>query len=199
MKKLILNVILDKYSDWEIAYLSPLLLALGRDTYEVKTVSLTKDSVRSLGGFTVLPDYDVHTAPAEFEGLILVGGMSWRTEEARQVEPLVQKAQKNNKLLGAICDATVFLGAAGVLNHVLHTSNDLNDLKQWAGDVYAGEEKYVMQPAVRDQKIITANGTAALEFAREVLLALNVAPEEKILDWYNFYKLGAYEAPTPSL
>jgi len=199
MKKLILNVILDKYSDWEIAYLSPLLLALGRDTYEVKTVSLTKDSVRSLGGFTVLPDYDVHTAPAEFEGLILVGGMSWRTEEARQVEPLVQKAHKNNKLLGAICDATVFLGAAGVLNHVLHTSNDLNDLKQWAGDVYAGEEKYVMQPAVRDQKIITANGTAALEFAREVLLALNVAPEEKILDWYNFYKLGAYEAPTPSL
>lgn len=199
MKKLILNVILDKYSDWEIAYLSPLLLALGRDTYEVKTVSLTKDSVRSLGGFTVLPDYDVHTAPAEFEGLILVGGMSWRTEEARQVEPLVQKAQKNNKLLGAICDATVFLGAAGVLNHVLHTSNNLNDLKQWAGDVYAGEEKYVMRPAVRDQKIITANGTAALEFAREVLLALNVAPEEKILDWYNFYKLGAYEAPTPSL
>lgn len=199
MKKLILNVILDKYSDWEIAYLSPLLLALGRDTYEVKTVSLTKDSVRSLGGFTVLPDYDVHTAPAEFEGLILVGGMSWRTEEARQVEPLVQKAHKNNKLLGAICDATVFLGAAGVLNHVLHTSNDLNDLKQWAGDVYAGEEKYVMQPAVKDQKIITANGTAALEFAREVLLALNVAPEEKILDWYNFYKLGAYEAPTPSL
>lgn len=199
MKKLILIVILDKYSDWEVAYLSPLLLALGQDAYDVKTVSLTKDSVRSLGGLTVLPDYDVHTAPAEFEGLILVGGMSWRTEEARQVEPLVQKAQNKNKLLGAICDATVFLGAAGVLNHVLHTSNDLNDLKGWAGDVYTGEEKYVMQPAVRDQNIITANGTAALEFAKEVLLALNVAPEDKILDWYLFYKRGAYETPMPSL
>ncbi len=46
---------------------------------------------------------------------------------------------------------------------------------------------------------MTANGTAALEFAREVLLALEAAPEEKIIDWFNFHKLGFYDAPMPKM
>lgn len=199
MKKNILFVILDKFADWEAAYLSSLILALGQDKYSVKTVSLTKDSIQSLGGFTVLPDYDIQSAPTEFEGLILIGGMSWRNPDAQQVKPLVEKTLNSGKVLGAICDASVFLGSIGSLNHVNHTSNDLNDLKQWAKDAYTGEEKYIMQQAVRDDNIITANGTAALEFAKEVMIALQVAPESKILEWYNFHKLGWNEAPMPSM
>jgi hypothetical protein len=72
-------------------------------------------------------------------------------------------------------------------------------LKQWAGDRYTGEEKYIKQHAVSDNNIITANGTAALEFAKDVLLTLHVAPESKINEWYNFYKLGCYEVAMPSL
>lgn len=59
MKKVVLLVILDLYSDWEAAYVSSLINALGQDQYLVQTVSLTKNSVKSLGGFTVLPDYDI--------------------------------------------------------------------------------------------------------------------------------------------
>lgn len=199
MKKVVLFVILDNYSEWEAAYLSPLILWLGQGQYEVKTVSLTKDSVKSLGGFTVLPDYDIESAPKDFEGLILIGGLSWRTEAALRVKPLVQHALESGKVLGGICDASAFLGTIGVLNHVNHTSNDLNDLKKWAGEEYTGQERYLCQHAVRDQNIITANGTAPLEFAKEVLLALNVAPESKILEWYNFYKLGCYDAPMPGM
>ncbi|WP_258881093.1 hypothetical protein [Clostridium tagluense] len=62
-----------------------------------------------------------------------------------------------------------------------------------------GEEKYMMQPAVSDNNIITANGTAPLEFAKEVMIALEVAPEKSILEWYNFYKYGCYEAPMPHM
>lgn len=51
--------------------------------------------------------------------------------------------------------------------------------------------------AVRDHNIITANGTAALEFAKEVLLALKDIPEEKITEWYNFHKLGCYQPAMP--
>ena len=198
MKKTVLCVILDKYAEWEIAYLAPLILALAQDRYCIKTVSLTKDSVQSLGGFTTLPDYDIESAPIDFEALVLVGGMSWREESAKQVIPLVELALKNRKILGGICDASAFLGANGFLNNVNHTSNDLNDLKKWAGDTYTGEAKYITKHAVSDNNIITANGTASLEFAKEVLIALKVAPESKIMEWYNFYKLGCYEAPTPS-
>ncbi|WP_040197065.1 type 1 glutamine amidotransferase family protein [Candidatus Soleaferrea massiliensis] len=199
MKKPILFFILDQYADWEAAYVSSWIAAFGQDRYAVKTVSLTKDSVRSIGGFTVLPDYDIHTTPADYEGLILVGGMSWRSEEARRVKPLVQDALRGGKVLGGICDASAFLGTIGVLNHVRHTCNDIGDLKRWAGDAYTGEDNYVMQHAVRDNNIVTANGTAPLEFAKEVLTALDIAPENKISEWYNFYKLGCYNAPMPNM
>lgn len=199
MKKTILFFILDKYSDWESAYVSSLINALGENEYVVKTFSLSKEPIKSLGGFTLIPDYDLKTAPKDFEGLILIGGMSWRTESAKKVIPFVKTAFENKKVLGGICDAAGFLATTGVLNNIKHTANDLDDIKQWAGDSYSGEEKYIMQPAVRDNNIVTANGTAPLEFALEVLRALKLAPESKILEWYNFHKYGFYEAKIPEI
>lgn len=197
MKKQILFVILEQYADWEGAYLSSALYMLGAGQYEVKTVSLTRDVVTSIGGFRVIPDYQIDEIPSDYEALVLIGGMAWRNAEAPKIKPLVDRCLADGKILAGICDASAFLGTVGALNHVRHTSNDLNDMKQWAGATYTGEENYVMQQAVRDKNIISANGTAALEFAREVLLALKAAPEDKIIEWYNFHKLGYYEAPMP--
>ncbi|MFQ9514703.1 MAG: hypothetical protein ACLRZ9_02635 [Eubacterium sp.] len=47
---------------------------------------------------------------------------------------------------------------------------------------------------VRSENIITANGTASLEFAKEVLLGLSVMSPQEVEQWYRFYKLGYYEA-----
>jgi len=33
----------------------------------------------------------------------------------------------------------------------------------------------------------------------EVMLILEIAPKEKIVEWYNFHKLGCYEAPMPEM
>ncbi len=199
MKKTILFVLLDQYADFEAAYLSSAIYMLGEGNYEVKTVSLTKYSVQSIGGFHTIPDYDINSVPTDYEALILVGGMTWRNEKSQLVKPLVENCYNDGKVLGGICDASAFLGTVGVLNNVNHTSNDLNDLKAWAGDTYTGEERYIMKQAVSDKNIITANGTATLEFAKEVLLTLGVAPENKIMEWYNFHKLGYYTAPTPEM
>ncbi len=199
MKKTILFVILQQYADWEAAYISSAITMLGEGRYDIKTVSLTKDCVRSIGGFQVLPDYDVESVPDDYEALVLIGGMSWRNESARQIKALVEDCCQKGKVLGGICDASAFLGTVGALNEVIHTSNDLNDLKQWAGSNYTGEAKYVAKQAVSDKKVITANGTAPMEFAKEILFALNVASEEKIVDWYNFHKLGFYTAPMPQI
>lgn len=197
MKKQVLFVILEQFADWEAAYLTSALYMLGNGQYEVKTVSLTTDMVTSIGGMRVVPDYSINSRPSDYEALILIGGMSWRNEDADKVRPLVKQCIADKKVLGGICDASAFLGTTGVLNNVNHTSNDLKDLKQWAGKEYTGEKFYIMKQAVSDQNIITANGTAALEFAKEVLSALKAAPEEKILEWYNLHKLGYYEAPMP--
>lgn len=199
MKKTILFVILQQYADWEAAYISSAISMLGQNEYEIKTVSLSKDYVQSIGGFKVLPDYDVASVPKDYEALLLIGGMTWRSENTQKLKEVVENCVKKGKVLGGICDASGFLGTAGVLNHVAHTGNDLKDLKQWAGDSYTGEANYIAKQAVCDKNVITANGTAPLEFAKEVLLALHVAEEEKIVDWYNFHKLGFYTAPMPKM
>lgn len=110
MKKTILFVILEKYADWEAAYLSSAIHMLGQENYEIKTVSLTKENVQSIGGFHAVPDYDIHSIPIDYEALILIGGMTWRNENAQQVKPLVEKCFENGKVLGGICGASVFLG-----------------------------------------------------------------------------------------
>lgn len=199
MKKTILFIILPQYADWEAAYISSAITMLGQGQYDIKTVSLSKDLVQSIGGFQVLPDYDITSAPKDYDALVLIGGMTWRNENAKQVKTLIEACYQTGKILGGICDACAFLGTVGVLNDVIHTSNDLNDLKQWAGDIYTGETKYIAKQAVRDKNIITANGTAPMEFAKEILLALNVASEDKVLEWYNFHKLGFYTAPMPKM
>ena len=49
MKKTILFVILPQYADWEAAYLSSAIAMLGQGKYEIKTVSLLKEYVQSIG------------------------------------------------------------------------------------------------------------------------------------------------------
>lgn len=198
-KKEVLVVILQQYADIEAAYVSTAINILGHDKYEIKTVSLTKDNVWSMGGFKVIVDYDLASVPSNYEAVILIGGMAWDNENALQLKPLVEDCLHKNRLLGGICNASAFLGTIGVLNNIRHTSNGFDFLKKWAGSAYTGESKYVAKQAVRDRNVITANGTGALEFAKEILLALNVTSSETALAWYNFQKLGLYTAEIPRI
>ena len=64
-EKRILFVLLKDFADWEGAYIAP-NLNLGvepgsESKYIVKTVSVRKEPVVSIGGFKVLPDYGIHT------------------------------------------------------------------------------------------------------------------------------------------
>lgn len=195
--KNILYVILDKWADWELAYISSAVNMLGGGKFENKIVSLTKDAVTSIGGVKCLPDYDLQSLPHDYDAVILIGGMSWHNENTMRIKPLIDTCMKSEKIVGAICDACRFLGSIGALNGVRHTANDLNELKQYPA--YTNELGFIHRQAVSDNNVITANGTAALEFAQEILRALSVATEEQIKGWYDFHKLGFYNAPMPKM
>lgn len=188
--KEVLFVLLPEFAEWEA---SPLAAAIQQSgDLCVKTVSPSLAPVRSIGGFSVNPDYDIPQALAADFAALLLGGNSWRKPVARQVTPLVDRAVERQALLGAICDASVYLGRLGLLNGVAHTSNQLEDLEAYAGSSYTEKNLYRLQQAVRCGKIVTANGTASLEFAKEVLLGLGVMSEADAEQWYRFYKLGYY-------
>lgn len=196
MKQTVLFILPDQFADYEAPYLTTALQGRIQDQtspYEVKTLSVTKEPVRSIGGFTVLPDYGVDDYPADYTALILVGGNTWRSEEAKTFLPVVTEALDAGKIVGAICDATVFLGMNGLLNGKKHTSNLLEGLMEAAGERYTGKEDYQNVQAVRDGNLITANGTAGMEFAREVLLAIQAYPDKLIEENYHFFKMGFTE------
>lgn len=196
MNKEIIFILLDHFADWESAFIAASLnsgVEPGRACYKVKTLSVTGEPVVSIGGFRVLPDYNVNTIPEDYEGVVLVGGMSWFTPDARLVVPIVKKAIENNKLVAGICNASVFLGMHGFLDQVKHTSNTFEYLKAQAGESYNGETNYVNAQAVRDGKVVTANGTGYLEFCREILYALKADTPEKIEESYRFNKFGLCE------
>lgn len=190
--KEVLFFLLDQFADWEAG---PLAAALNqRGEFRVRTASLTREPIHSIGGFSIIPDYSLPLALSrDFAGLVLVGGNSWRTREAAQAAPLVRFALEKGAVVAGICDASVYLGSLGALNQAAHTSNQLEDLQSYAGVQYTNSSGYRLQQAVRDGKLVTANGTAPLEFAREVQLALGIS-EEEVQSWYRFFKLGYYEA-----
>lgn len=190
MKKTVLIFLTEQYADWEASYVTAELQAQ-HSVYQVKTVTLDGKPVSSIGGFKVLPDYSLaDTETIDFHMLILPGGNTWRQPETVPVNELVAHCVANDIPVAAICDATVFLGRYGFLDNVKHTSNSLENLKEGAPN-YIGESDYIHAQSVRGGNLITANGTAPLEFARDILKLLKVREDAGIDRWYQFFKRGS--------
>lgn len=192
--KEIVFVLLDEFADWEGAFLSTALrsgLMPGRSgTHAVKYLTPDGQPVRSLGGLRAAADYDASALPDGCGGLILIGGLSWRTPEAQRIAPLVAEALGRGIPVGAICNAASFLAAHGFLNRAEHTGNTLALLKEWGGSAYTGEALYRERQSVSDGGIVTANGSAYLEFTRDCLLSLRADDPQIIEAYCRFYREG---------
>ncbi|MBZ7125839.1 DJ-1/PfpI family protein [Klebsiella grimontii] len=182
-RKEVLFVLIEEYADWEFALLAPGLrrgFGIWEPQYDVRTVAADAGPVMSIGGVRCLPDYTFETILDDYAALVLVGGMNWWGEEARRVVPLVEQAQARQIVVGAICDASAFLGAHGFLNDVDHTSNGLAYLQNRAGSAYSGAARYRSVPSVRDGNLVTANGVGFVDFTCNMLAALNATQAGEI-------------------
>lgn len=177
--------VFDGFSDWE-----PSLVTAGLMQYtdvDVKTFSLDGKPVRSMGNLNIKPDMGLNDVDVKnVDALILPGGLAWERGGNTEVRNLIDTLLLHRKVVAAICGATVFLGAHGYLNGIQHTSNHLYFLKQSRG-MYNGEDWYVNKPCVVTSNIITANGTAMVDFAIEVFTALNVMDNEGLNFWLQFF------------
>lgn len=188
-------MLLPDYAAHEVVYLAQ---AIASDEYALKenpkfvnkVVASTPEPVKSIGGFRTLPDYSFDTMPDDFAALVLIGGFGWNTPAAEPVVPIVRKAIEEGKTVGAICNAASWMARHGFLNAVKHTGNGLEQLKIWGGDNYTNPEGYIHAQAVSDNCIVTANGSATLEFAKELLLLLGNDTPERIEMYYQFNKRG---------
>jgi putative intracellular protease/amidase len=186
--------IFNTLSDWETGYITA-ELNTGRffkqsdKPVRVITIANTKDAVKTMGGITILPDQTV--AETTFTGndlLILPGGETWLEDIHLPILSVATEFLPKGMIVGAICGATFALAKAGILDTRKHTSNDLNFLQQVCPD-YKGAELYLNEPAVTDNNVITAPGTAPLEFAQHILKRLDVFKPESLEAWYKLNKL----------
>ena len=180
--------IFDGYADWEASLVTAYLNS--STNYEIITFSVYGKPVTSMAGLRVVPDFShEQISYADFDLLILPGGTSWEHKGNQEIFPLIIDCVANSKIVAAICAATLMLGSLGILNNIQHTSNYPEYLQAYCHK-YRGGRYYVNQPCVYASKIITANGTAMIEFAYEILKALNVMDEKKLEDWKALYKSG---------
>ena len=185
----------NEYADWEIGYIG--LLVNRSNKYAIKVVSDEKSNIISLCGLNVVPDYSIDEVLScdmdTYKMLILCGGDFWKKTgfTNNNVKKLVDLFKENHLTISAICDATTYLAYNHYLNDVEHTGNSVEYIISTCPN-YKGQDKYVNKQCVGNDEFITANGTATLEFTREIMKNLQLKPKEEIEGWYQFHKNGFY-------
>lgn len=179
----------DTMADWEYGYLVAgiaMARAQGSDKYQLKVVSDGGGAVTTLGGIRVLPDADVADL-TDVAALILPGGNTWGDGHSKVLDLAVDLLAEGVPV-GAICGATLGLARAGVLNARPHTSNAAEFLAM--ASEYGGAEHYLDEKTVSDGTLVTAPGTAPLEFAKALFEILGIFPQPVIDAWYGLYTTG---------
>ncbi|MDO5129189.1 MAG: DJ-1/PfpI family protein [Prevotellaceae bacterium] len=197
MKK-VLYVLLPQFAEHELPYLTQPLrsdaMAMKENPkYENKIVAESMEPVEAISGFRVLPDHTFDNIPDDYAALVLIGGYGWKSEAAERVAPLVADAISKGRIVGAICNAASWMASKGFLNSIRHTGNGIEQLQLWGGEVYTNAVGYVNAQVVSDKNIVTANGSASLDFACEILALLKNDEPKEIEMYKTFYKMGLVE------
>lgn len=188
-RTLIYVYIPDMLSDWEPSYVLPELnsgqfFKKGAPAFTVKTCAPTLAPVTTMGGLRVVPDLTVDEIDAANCALLLLpGSYKWMEPGHDQILAKTRECLDRGVTVGAICAATLALAQAGLLDTHRHTSNDLPFMKQICPQ-YRGGDLYQEQSAVTDGNLITARGTAPLEFACAIFKKLDVFSPETLEAWY---------------
>ncbi|MXO80831.1 MULTISPECIES: type 1 glutamine amidotransferase family protein [unclassified Paenibacillus] len=185
--------VFDTMADWETGYLTAELNSgryykKGLVPSKIVTVGMEKTPVTTMGGLKILPDITLDECSIEStDTLILPGGDTWTETIHQPILKIAERCLEEGIWVAAICGATMGLAQAGLLNSRWHTSNDLEYLKMICPN-YTGENYYKVESAVTDGKLITASGTAPLEFSVHVLKALGVFSSKTLEAWYSLNK-----------
>ncbi len=181
-------LVFDGLADWE-----PAVTTVGiaeSDRYELITVGFDRHPIKSMGGLRILPDIPLTELDPDRAALVMIpGGKLWETEPNEDINPVLKECYDQGVLTAFICAATLIPARLGLTSGVRHTSNALSYLKTMFPD-YRDEASYVDELAVTGGNLITASGLGSLEFAIEILRALDIYSEEERQARYQAMKHG---------
>src|SRR5262245_24162639 len=174
MKQTAYFLIFDGLADWEAA------LALAEinknNAAEIVSVGFSEAPIMTIGGLQLTPQATIENLDVERANIfILPGGDRWEAQNSTDeaLSNLLYHLHEKGVTIAAICGATLAIGRAGLLKNRRHTSNAKSYLQALLPH-YHDEAFYIDELAVSDGGIITASGVGSVEFAREILSALNI-------------------------
>lgn len=155
--------------------------------FEIITATVDGKTVTGEGGFLCQPHVSMeHIEVADYELFIVPGGHIFDHLENDQLLSIVNKLHEQNKWIAGICAGTSLLHAAGVLNKKKFSTSLTSDEKQLA---HLHEWEYKQNKDVTvDGKIITAVGSAYVEFATEIMKQLNLFNEAEAKENLQYFK-----------
>ena len=188
-KNEILLLLTDRWCDWEASY--AIAVANVFSDYVVKTIALNTSPKVSMGNLCVNIDYSIddYLNFSNTAIIILPGGLSWEENDYDKIAEFIRRISNASVPVAAICGATTFLCRHGFLNDIKHTGDSLELFQSRCG--YCGQALYVPAQVVVDGGFITANETAAVEFAYEIFKILKVDSDVEMAKWYDNFKYGA--------
>lgn len=197
-KKEVLCVLTDQWADWEASYALAEINSCPQ--YTVKTIAIDNAPKVSIGGLRAEVDYTFSRYPGQAEPamIILPGGFFWGRGEHPEIADFVRAAREKGTPVAAICGATIFLAKHGFLNDTKHTGDERAYFLDKLKDVpaYTGKHNFISAQVVVDNNLITANETAAVDFANEIFRALKIDTDEEIAQWHQKYTDGFYPQAT---
>lgn len=197
-KKDVLLLLTDRWADWEASYAIAGINSV--EQYTVKTIAIDLRSKVSIGGLYTKIDYSIEDYK-NFDNLamlILPGGFSWGENPYNEIADFVEKVKNLEVPIAAICGATIFLGKHGFLDDIKHTGDEFEYFQKALSNEkgYKGREHFVTEQVVIDKGFITANETAAIDFAYEIFCTLRIDTNEELDLWRNKFKYGLLRMTT---
>ncbi|WP_306008786.1 DJ-1/PfpI family protein [Bacillus sp. MMSF_3353] len=168
MKKA-LFLIYDGYAEFEINILSFFLKDKG---FYIETVGVSDDPyIEGESGFFTVPKLKLgEVEVSQYDILIIPGGNIFPLLNNQKLLDLIKEFRYENKWIAGICSASALLGASGVLNNIKF-STSLNSKVKEVENLHDWTKKQLNCVTV-DSRIITATGSAYVEFAVVVLKVL---------------------------
>ena len=190
--------VLDTLADWELGHVISELNTgrfFKKDAQDVslKTVSYSKEPIKTMGGMTVIPDCLIDDiVVSDTSVLLLPGADTWNDPKHT---PIIEKASEFlsfGATVCAICGATAALANFGLLDNRPHTSNGPGFLEMFSPD-YKGQSFYIDKPSVSYNNLITASPTGALLWAKQIIEHLDVFGSDTLESWYQYFNTGEPE------